>query len=315
MSGSSLEITLPGSQLHQTVLLDRIDPSVGLVRRFEIELLAFDHLEEVSMLYHDPEILIPRHVDARNTDDVLSLFYLPSIKSITATMDNPIVFAWPGENPPNPSSLTSLNLEMAREEPLRRISSVTTNLQRLEWFWFYREDRRDQFVTNTIDFDKIFKALSPVHETLTDLTVSAAADIVRAPELPQLNLAGPFKAFRDLDKLERLEVPLPFLAGFSLSDLAGTRLEAALPKNVEWVTITDDMFLQEQYRWKDTELLECLRQWFHDRASSTPRLQGFHLLLKEIDYEDWGPAMRKALVDLGSREGICIEVTKLAGEM
>lgn len=100
MSGSSLEITLPGSQLHQTVLLDRIDPSVGLVRRFEIELLAFDHLEEVSMLYHDPEILIPRHVDARNTDDVLSLFYLPSIKSITATMDNPIVFAWPGENPP-----------------------------------------------------------------------------------------------------------------------------------------------------------------------------------------------------------------------
>ena len=128
-------------------------------------------------------------------------------------------------------------------------------------------------------------------------------------------MKGRFRAFRDLDMLKKLEVPLPFLMGFSPFESNMNRLAEALPKNIEWLIITDNLYLQEQWEWRDVDLLEVLRLWLQDWKKSTPRLRGFHLFLKVMDYEEWGPAMRQALRDLCAQSGIQIEITKLAGEM
>lgn len=276
---------------------------------------SFERLEEVTLLYHPTDYYAHMHTDSRNTDDVLSLFYLPSIRKIEATLENPQSFVWPGGAPPNPSNLTSLKLEDIREEHLGQILSVTRNLQKFSWDWYYRDDLDDEFVTSKIDHGRISKALSHVRETLSDLTISAAADTVNGPEPPTLSPVKPFEAFRHLHRLENIEVPLPILAGFSPSDLAETGLEDALPTNIQWVTITDDLCHHEEWEWYDDDLLECLERWFHERTKSTPLLRGFHLLLRDYSFGTWEPEMTQTFMDLGLKENVDIEITNLQEEL
>jgi hypothetical protein len=279
---------------------------------------SFTHLQDVSAVYPDLGLNIRKYTDVRNTADVLPLFYLPSVERIKALIDNPTTFIWPGKYPPNPSRLTSLNLTMLREGHLGQVLSVTQGLRKLQWDWYYRPDLKDHYVMDIIDLDQITMDLSYVQETLTDLTITAGSDVSQAdPELPKLTFSGSFKTFSGLHMLKRLEVPLPFLLGFSQSAPNVVCLEETLPKNIQWLTVTDDLCLQREWEWDcETEyLLGAIRSWLQDWKRSTPHLQGFRLLMKEIPVRDWGfdPVMIQALRDIGAQTGIQVQIIEGEG--
>lgn len=280
---------------------------------------SFEHLQEVSALYYRPGVDIREYTDARNTNDVLPLFYLPSVERVTTLIDNPRTFSWPVAHPPNPSKLSSLDLTLMREGHLGQILSVAKGLRILRWDWFYRPDLEDRFVTDIIDLDQIGADVSHVRETLTELAISATVDKARAdPEFPPLTVKGAHSvAFHQLHVLRKLQVPLPILmGGFAPSGSNAKRLVEALPRNIEELTITDGLYLQEEYEWQDVHLLDALSLWWLGEGwkRCTPQLKRFHLLLKLTAIGQWHPDMRQQLRDLGVQAGIQVKITKLRGK-
>jgi hypothetical protein len=276
-------------------------------------LTSFTHLQDVSVVYPGLGLHIRRFTDVRSTADVLPLFYLPSIEQIRTLVDNPATFMWPGEYPPIPSKLTSLDLRMLREGPLGQVLSVTRGLRKLKWDWYYREDIKDHFVTDIINLDQIAADLSHIQETLTDLTITAATDLAEsAPEHPEVIFHGSFKTFSGLRMLKNLEVPVAFLLGFSPSTPNVVGLEEALPKNIEWLTINDDLCLQREWEWEfETEyLLRAVRSWLQDWKRFTPCLQGFRLLSRIFKLQDWDPELIEGLRDIGAQAGIQVQIVK-----
>ncbi|PGH17918.1 hypothetical protein AJ79_00817 [Helicocarpus griseus UAMH5409] len=276
---------------------------------------SFDQLQDVSSLYFDPGFYIRHYTAARNTADVLPFFYLPSVERITAAIDNPTVFAWPAAHAPNPSRLASLDLAMIREGNLGHVLSVAKELKTLRWEWFYREDLQSGLVTDIIDLDQIAADLSHVRETLTDLTIEAESGTLESDLQPHVRIKGKFRAFSDLNALKRLKVPLPLLMGLSPFESKANCLAETLPKGMESLTITDDLYLQERYEWEDFHLFEILQIWLQDWKISTPHLQEFHLYLKLMACGEWGPEMRERLKNLGVQVGIHVKITKIAGQM
>jgi hypothetical protein len=284
---------------------------------------SFTHLQDVSVVYPSIGLDIRNYTDVRNTADILPLFYLPSVERIRTLIDNPTTFMWPGKYPPDPLRLTSLDLTMLREGHLGRVLSVTRGLQKLQWDWYYRPDLKDHYVTDIIDLDQIAADLSHVQETLTDLTITAGSDVAQAdPEPPELTFSGSFKTFSGLHMLEKLEVPIPFLLGFSPWAPNVVCLEEALPKNIQWLTVTDNLCLQQEWEWAwETEyLLGAFRSWLQDWKKSTPRLRGFCLLTTLMKVRDWDTAMIQGLRDIGAQTGIQVQISegekvKWAGKM
>ena len=109
-----------------------------------------------------------------------------------------------------------------------------TNLITLEWQWFYRSDLDDgNYMTKTIDLDKLSTDLSHVRQSLAVLTIKAmtskgpttkflpALTYADHPEhrdlsWPKLTIKGnPNATFTTLSSLTYLQVPLVFLLGFS----------------------------------------------------------------------------------------------------
>lgn len=274
--------------------------------------IKFDYLLDVEFeLAKD----MRHRKDSWNTEDVLPLFYLPSAQHITASIDNPHQFVWPAAHPPIASRLTSLEVSMLREVYLGQLLSVTKGLSKLRWEWYYCPEIRSDTVNTILDLDKIIADFSYVKETLTDLTITA--DCVGAQsdiEVPQLHMRGSFAAIANFDMLKRLEVPFPFLVG-SLSPVGSQPLQRCLPRNLEYLTITDDLYMQDEYDWFDIHGLEAIRPWLENWRTLTPCFRHLHLFLKDIDYDGWDPEMRGKLTDLGVQCGVQIRITKLRGEM
>ncbi|EEP82610.1 predicted protein [Uncinocarpus reesii 1704] len=296
---------LVGPMFHSALCEDR-----------KCRLPSFNHLRDVSSVYFTLGIDYRRFVTYRNTQDVLPLFYLPSVERISTLIDNPINFTWPAGNLPNPSGLKSLELLMIREGNLGQVLSVTTGLEKLAWEWYYRDDLMDHFVTDTFDFDLIAADLSHVRNTLTHLTISAFTDMARAdPEFPRIYMKGNLHPFSQLHMLKDLKVPLPFVMGFSPAAWDTRHRTGALPKGLEYLTLTDDLYLQEEWEWEDADLLEALRLWLESWKISTPHLRRLHFLSEHMAHGEWGPDMRQQLRDFGAKAGLQAEMIKLTGEM
>jgi hypothetical protein len=274
-------------------------------------LSPFTYLEDVSADFHCLPYEIRQKVDTRSTQDILPLFYLPSVKRIRALVDNPATFAWTGKNPPNPWRLVSLDLYMLREKHLGQVLSVTPRLQKLKWDWYYRSDLQDDSVTDIIDLDQIATGLSYIQETLTDLTITAESNDYKADlNEPELQFSGSFKAFSGLYNLKRLEVPIVFLLGFSPSMSKANFLAVGLPRGLEWLTLTDGLCMQDQWEWEyETDyFLEAIRSWLRNWKTYTPNLQGFCLLGSVMKAQDWHPDMIQELRDLGTQSGIEVQI-------
>ncbi|KNG85197.1 hypothetical protein ANOM_008094 [Aspergillus nomiae NRRL 13137] len=277
------------------------------------DLHSFASLRDVSAMYPYPGLFIRGYTDARNTADALTLFYLPSVERIRVLVDNPATFMWPRKYPPNPLRLASLDLTMLRERHLGQVLSVTRGLRKLRWDWYFRPDLEDHFVTDIIDLDQIAAGLSHVQDTLTDLTITARSDGVDGDiEFPDITVSWSFKAFSGLHMLEKLEVPIPFLLGFSplLPNVVG--LEESLPKSIQWLTLTDDLCLQCDSGWQfETEyLLGAFRSWLQDWKKFTPRLQGLRLSTKMFKERERYPPFIRGLIAMGRQVEIQVEISE-----
>lgn len=131
----------------------------------------------------------------------------------------------------------------------------------------------------------------------------AGSDVSQAdPEHPELTFSGSLTTFSGLYMLQDLEVLIAFLLGFSPLMSSVVCLEEALLKNIQWLTVTDDLCLQQEWEWEwETEyLLGAVRSWLQDWKKSTPRLRGFCLLTTVMKVRDWNPVMIQGLRDLGA---------------
>lgn len=172
-------------------------------------------------------------------------------------------FAGLQHNLSTPSTLTSLDLTSVREAYLAGLLSVTQNLGTLRWAWYYDFGVDDQFTTPIIDLDKIAAAIAHVRDTLTDLTISADCAIGGNDQLlPGLKTEGSLHAMVNCDMLRRLQVPWPFLVGFAQNTTK--RLQDMMPRNIEYLSITDDLRLQNDdnmvpewppWKWEDSAIV------------------------------------------------------------
>lgn len=267
--------------------------------------LDFQCLQTVSVeRYTD----FKQDIRFRNTADILPLFYLPSVRHISASIDSPAgSFTWPAPDPPSPSSLRSLILTSTREPFLRPLLSVTNQLQTLDWRWWYDPNSRDPAHTDVMDLTEFTTALSHVRNTLTELIVVAECNIADI-EYPMVYIRGrgSLSTLKDFDKLTKFTVPFTVLMGFVATGAAAKQLEDALPPNLEILTLTDDLGLNDQYLWEDHQLVSVLQQWLGRYQISTPCLRGLSLSLQQTA-EEWKGTAKNVLRELCEELGIRLE--------
>ncbi|KAK8005724.1 hypothetical protein PG990_011761 [Apiospora arundinis] len=248
------EMTLQGAMFHSALCGQN---RVGWLSHF-------DQLGEVCADFYRSY----NHGFNPNTDILLSLFYLPAIQTLDILLDNPAKFSWPAAIAPDTTNLTSLTLRHVRESALKEILSCTKRLIKLDWQFLYSEP----------DLDVLVDALAPVRDTLKDLTIRA--DAIQPAQLDYeelIEVRGSLEGLVEFNKVERLQVPLPFLAGRLIPNNR-FRVSERLPKNVRMLVIGDDlrdfgdMFLDED-DWDYNEIVLNLRDWLCEGLASTPFLE------------------------------------------
>lgn len=254
-------------------------------------------------------------LDENNTADVLPMFYLPSVKKLLIDVENPTAFSWPTTHPPSNSSISLLSLLYVRERFLGDLLSVTKKLDRFEWEWMYTPELNDgQVQTPIIDLRRIDKALSHVRETLNELIIWARCmydgytrDWPMPDDYPRLVTRGTLKGITKLKKLKRVTIPIVFLLGFS--PLLGRRIEDYLPRNIEDLTMTDDLCLFWQYDWEPCDVVDVLAPWLGKCRTVTPHIRYLTLLLK-TEYYEWDRQTRAELEKLCVNADVDFEITK-----
>ncbi|PYI14914.1 hypothetical protein BO99DRAFT_343837 [Aspergillus violaceofuscus CBS 115571] len=285
----------------------------------------FQHLRAVSFHPYDDSgapytALRSRGQSPLSQSLVLPLFYLPKIQRISAAVENTDTFAWPTDCLPDPSKLTSIYLADIREANLGSLLSVTRNLRSLRWTWYYDAGVHDAIVVPIVNLDGIAAALSHVRDTLTDLTIFAEAPLGGGDQFyPAVKMEGSLRTMVEFDKLKRLQIPLAFLVGFAQDTTK--RLHDVLPRNIEYLSLTDELGLQNNdgffetwpmYEWQDFALLILLRTWLKDWRTYTPHLRSVSLVYDELDtYQgEWPPELRHQLTDLGTQAGVQLDLVE-----
>lgn len=290
------------------------DQLAGLVLRSALEgnnnLPRFQRLQEVTW---SSSMDLEAKGSPANTVDGLTLFYLPNVRRIAARIENPTAFAWPA-GMPDPSSLTSLELKVAREPLLAQILAVTRNLRSLRWQWFchYSEGSQDPYhASPVIDLDQFMLAISQVRGTLTELVVSGGTDFGDCINLnrPGLRVEGSLRDLSEFPKLSRFEAPLPVLLGsFNLQE--GSELVDILPKALRQLRISDDLV-----GGSDHKIVDAVEPWLRDMRwkQITPKLRSLALVMKRMAgisvahqpfYVEWDMSVRDKLGHLCAQAGV-----------
>ncbi|KAK7973637.1 hypothetical protein PG989_015485 [Apiospora arundinis] len=267
------EMTLQGAMFHSALCGQN---RVGWLSHF-------DQLGEVCADFYRSY----NHGFNPNTDILLSLFYLPAIQTLDLLLDNPAKFSWPAATAPDTTSLTSLTLRHVRESALKEILSCTKRLIKLDWQFLYSERnmstqyRGPRLYPPIADLDVLVDALAPVRNTLKDLTIRA--DAIQPAQLDYeelIEVRGSLEGLVEFN-VERLQVPLTFLAGRLIPNNR-FRVSERIPKTVRTLVIGDDlrdfgdMFLDED-DWDRSEIALNLRDWLCEGLGSTPFIEQLEL--------------------------------------
>ncbi|KAK3935293.1 hypothetical protein QBC46DRAFT_422900 [Diplogelasinospora grovesii] len=278
----------------------------------DYELPKFEHLRAVYVdeffdASHESRVNQRRGPPfVTNTADVLPFFYLSTVKSISASIDNPVTFAWPAAHPPAASRLVSLDLTRIREAHLGQLLEVTPKLETLRWGWYYDSTLKTREPCNTgiIDLDQNGAAISYVRSTLTDLTIIAGYCMY-----DRVTSKGSLRALVQCDKLKSLEAPWPFLMGWLPE--GAMQLKDVMPRNIEFLTITDDMSLEDDYKWHDDDAkLQKIQSWLENWRTHTPHLRCVALGIRDSSDYGWDE-IRDEFKELSARVGMRIEVIEL----
>lgn len=246
----------------------------------------------------------------RNTESTLPFFHLPSLEEMMVSIDNPLAPAlpWPESQPPLATNLVSLSVGgTMRESHLGQLLAATPCLRLLRWTWCYIPYCVDQYNNPVIDLDQLMPALAHVSGTLTELTITGVPLLAYTGPWPSpLRVQGSIRALAGFGQLTKLLIPLVFFTGFSLP--AREQLRECLPRNLEELTLTDDMYIDNDINetWNEAGHTGTIAAWLEHVESSTPRLRKLCLVLQacdgEISLEDLD--VRIEIRELARRAGI-----------
>ena len=152
-----------------------------------------------------------------------------------------------------------------------------------------------------------------VGETLTYLRISASTDVIEITRLPDTQLKGSLNLFFGLTRLKTLEVPIPFLIGFSESDPNILGPEELLPTSLEWLHLTDDLSYHSDWNWmQDVDyFLSLISSWLLQGKQFTPYLRRIRFVWKHTVVDDWteeADPKFKALGIQAAQAGVQFEV-------
>ncbi|KAM6512104.1 hypothetical protein FALCPG4_017087 [Fusarium falciforme] len=244
---------------------------------FQHQLPTFKALKKVSLGQRNRT---NEHTDDQNSADMLALLYLPNIQTLSASIDNPIDFTWPSENPPAPSALTWLKLHRMRECRLAPVLSCLTNLQALRYAWFYESDIDEEVSDDVVRLDMMGSAMAKC-KTLIDLEITALtlpAYRNGEYERPDVTLHGSLAELSQLPQLKRLTVPWVFLAGMTMPS-SPSGIGSALPRSLEHLTVTADLAGTDlSGEWEDETMISVVEAELESGVLSTLQsLKTIHL--------------------------------------
>ena len=214
--------------------------------------------------------------------DILPLFYLPQVQSLNISLHNPLTFSWPIETAPDPSTISSLTLRLIREQHLYYLLSETSGLRNLKWLLSYYEELGRESCTPVIDLDKLGDALFQVRNTLKELVIDTVIH-KGLDDPPTLYMTGSLGALIYFSQLDKLVIPIQFLAGAFDVNYA-MPLKEVVPICIRFLTITDggDLLEQEESSWDwkyETHLTYMITQWLQDWEISKRDLKTVKLVM------------------------------------
>ncbi|OAQ62481.1 F-box domain, cyclin-like protein [Pochonia chlamydosporia 170] len=267
----------------------------------EYQLPILGNLQHVTFCRRTEEY---RHLNARNTSDVLPFFYLSKIQSLSISIDNPVKFAWPAHTPA-PLSLVSLEIYRLREARLKPLLSVLKGLQKLHWHCFYQPGLDRDVSKGIIELDTVAIALNQVCATLTDLTIEAEC----RPEIsagyydpPPLEIRASLHGLAHLGKLRRLCAPWVFLMGFSES--SAIKLQDLLSPSLELLTLTADLEDNEEWEWHDDSVVSAIKSELENHSLSSLTNLYCIVLPIPLGYGKMTAERKQELRDIGANAGL-----------
>ncbi|VUC37275.1 unnamed protein product [Clonostachys rosea] len=262
-----------------------------------------------------------RHCNFNNAADVLPFFYLPSLQTMSVSIDNPVTWAWPHSDnatPLLPSSLTSLELFRLRETRLQHLLAPLKSLKKLHWHWFYQEYLDSHASTYVVALDVMAHALCQVLGTLVELTIEAdteANELYGGYEDPDVKTRGSLRGFAQLSQLKLLRIPWAFLVGFSPEEAPGkmTHLGASLPSGLEVLILTGELLSVENFDWHDGVIVGAIDLLLTEEEASLrlpPTLKRIILPLP-LYVGTLLPELQTRLDELSAQSGIKLELENI----
>ncbi|TKX20258.1 hypothetical protein C1H76_7558 [Elsinoe australis] len=278
----------------------------------DAHLPCFDKLGFVG---YDFQPLSHRRMQQRDSHNMLPMFYLPGMRTITACLDNPNILSWPIHQHKQ-SHITCLDLSYIREKPLEQLLSFTPFVRKLKWTWLHDDVSNNPFDTSVVDLDQIITTLGHIRNTLEDLKIEGFC-LSDGDVLPFFDVKGSFEGLRRFYYLKHLDIPLPFLATFAPS--TGILIKNMLPENVERLAITDTFWPHECYRpgieyavyqdeWEFPEIMTALNSFLYNWKGSHPSLKGLEIGVDQMD--EWEKPDWDAFASLTPEHGLPIKVSK-----
>ncbi|KAK4170707.1 hypothetical protein QBC36DRAFT_341424 [Triangularia setosa] len=250
------------------------------------------HLKSVSLCRFAD--LVREWTFDRNTPNMLPFFYLPSLRHLEVSMDNPgpdpsLPLPWPTAKLPSATTITSLRLKDFREAHLGQLLVITPNLTTLWLDLEFVRDYENGCNTPIFDLDIIMRALLQVRNTLTELNIYAYVGgapwpYCQCPEPPQV-LGAPPTTFASFDQLKTLAIPLAFLNGLRAPAEQRSSWNCCLPRNLEVLALRQELLVEygdlyDEYEpWEEVAQMRTVRFWLSTVTETHPKLR--RLLIQE----------------------------------
>jgi hypothetical protein len=269
---------------------------------------SFPNLQSLKDVSIASTLETDANLDPENTAEALSIFYLPNIRSLSVSIDNPVHFTWPGPLPPNPAFLTSLEIHRLRECHLAPILSATKGLKWLRYNWFYRPDLDQDVSADTVMLDTMVKAFLEVSETLEELQITAQVQ----PALSQGEYEKPEVTFQEsliqlsrMSRLKKLQVPWTFLIG-SGTLFTAKQIGPALPVTLHHLTLTCELMEDQESENRDEAMVLALEREFESGVLSNATSLKSIYLPRSLYRRGWSQKCRERLEVLESRSDVTL---------
>ncbi|MCJ1347572.1 hypothetical protein MMC31_005797 [Peltigera leucophlebia] len=283
----------------------------------------FSCLHNISLFTPEPVAGIRRSSTRASidTDQVLSLFYLPTIQSIEAVVLPRKRMSLPKSNPPCASNLQSLKLPRCELDldGLKMFLSVAPNLETLCYDRRCDLDPRepDKGPSRVYDLSKLGRALIHIRETLKHLSlpISYYTSTAMEPDWPNETccvVSSPF-SFQQFQKLEYLEIPFVVLFGYHQTSMTSYNPHKLLPCSLRHLFLRDDLANCVDHEWEAPACLARLKELILDCVGpdkTLPALKSMTLRVMNGLHEDWDESHQDELRSMCTSAGLSCSISK-----